>query len=1170
MDLIKSSTDPTYLRSIRDGLISGTLHIDKAAPLPFGLSGIYEESLPASNHPAERQRFLEFFGVWALLKKEVSAEFVATILEGWTELKVLDEITRNSKWFNVLAGGRYALYHERLRSFLQQRISENQFSAMNDAIIVACRQALEEKKGDDWEFYALEHLSSHLLLPAMETGHCLDLKTLAYDTSHWNRQIEISKDFEWSRRMLGDMMLWASKYDDEEVIECALNQVDLHHLEQNDAPRIVELVKQNDIKTALHRIEAFGGNDQKGLQRKFLLYMLCLMELTLLESKDLPHRKDAIEKLLKHLDENLPEDHSVLNWNNFFASYVMFMMACVWAELELDYLMVYKRTDIWDTGWLNAKGLYSELQLEVIKECALGINDEFNKSKALSVVSIELANQGKVVEALACARAINPEFDTSTALKRLSIELAKKGEVTEALTCVHDISDESDKNRALQAISSELAKQGKIEESFECARAITDEFDKGNAVKCISIELAKQGKIAESLARTRGISDKRLVSIALKEISSVQVKLELVKEAEAVRHEAVECARAINDDFWKSMVLKAIQVEFAKHGNAEEATSLMQEALACIRRIGSEKEKNHALKDISIELARQGQTEEALDCARSIREVSEKNHALKNISTELAKLGLIEEALACVLNISYDLEKSRAFINISTELTSLGQMEEAALIMQKAIECALYIKDDFFQSTILLEISTELAKEGKTEDAIQCTLIISDEIFKSMALKDISTELAKKGQVGEAASVMHQALACSHDFSGESRDRLLMNLTEELAKQGNKETAETCAKAISNKRFKSLAQKEISAQLAKHSKFEEAMEFTSGKMDAVGRKNINLIELAKQGKLKEAIELARGIKYEKDKSMVLKDISTELAKQGRFDEALECACIIPDDSEKRHLRPSLDDGAAWQEIDLEVKSSALKEISTEMAKQGRLEEALACARMIKTEDKKNHALEEISTELAKQDRFEDSLACALDISNDSDRSMALKEISIELFKLKRVDDSELVMNEAFKCARGISSDSDKSDALKGISTELAKQGNWSKAEQIGLEIPYISTRYICWQTIARDACKNQGWQKALSQAHQFRNPESCRYYRSYLAQMMNLGECHSRLLLNALPNYQEDVESKEIILYKHALNQMFFANAREEKINRFKRTLNIQWAIDIIKTLYDN
>jgi hypothetical protein len=317
-------TDPTYLRTIHDGLLSGAIHKDNASTLPIGLIGIYEEALPPASNVNERKKFLEFFAVWALLKKEVSAAFVVPVLKGWTEEQVLDYISKYSKWFNSPMSGKYVLYHERLRSFSIQKISQRHFDKCNESIIQNCQAALQAKSGDEWERYALEHLSTHLLIQAMKSGHAKALKALVYRTAHWNRQVEISKGFEWSKRMLNDMMLWASKFDKDEVIECLLNKVDLHHLEQNDAIRIVELVEQNDVETALLRIEAFGGNDEEGLQRKFILYMLCFMELTLLDSKDKPFRKEAIEKLLKHLDGNLPVDHSVLNWNDFFPSYLMF------------------------------------------------------------------------------------------------------------------------------------------------------------------------------------------------------------------------------------------------------------------------------------------------------------------------------------------------------------------------------------------------------------------------------------------------------------------------------------------------------------------------------------------------------------------------------------------------------------------------------------------------------------------------------------------------------------------------------------------------------------------------------------------------------------------------------------------------------------------------------
>ena len=61
----------------------------------------------------------------------------------------------------------------------------------------------------------------------LNKAHADALKKYAYDQKFWERQVKASKGFEWSKKMLGEMMSWASKFDDEEVIECALNKVDL-------------------------------------------------------------------------------------------------------------------------------------------------------------------------------------------------------------------------------------------------------------------------------------------------------------------------------------------------------------------------------------------------------------------------------------------------------------------------------------------------------------------------------------------------------------------------------------------------------------------------------------------------------------------------------------------------------------------------------------------------------------------------------------------------------------------------------------------------------------------------------------------------------------------------------------------------------------------------------
>jgi hypothetical protein len=42
-----------------------------------------------------------------------------------------------------------------------------------------------------------------------------------------------------------------------------------------------------------------------------------------------------------------------------------------------------------------------------------------------------------------------------------------------------------------------------------------------------------------------------------------------------------------------------------------------------------------------------------------------------------------------------------------------------------------------------------------------------------------------------------------------------------------------------------------------------------------------------------------------------------------------------------------------------------------------------------------------------------------------------------------------------------------------------------------------------------------------------------------------------------------DLESINKLLQHHALHEVFFNDVSPEKIERFNRTLNIQWALDI-------
>ena len=155
-------TDPTYLRTIHDGLLLGTIHKVNASNLPIGLIGIYEEALPPASNVNERKKFLEFFAVWALLKKEVSAAFVVPLLKGWTEEHVLDYISKYSKWFNSPVSGKYVLYHERVRAFILSKINNSILDLINTRLISNLYNSLVKTDKSEFEIYALEYFCEHI------------------------------------------------------------------------------------------------------------------------------------------------------------------------------------------------------------------------------------------------------------------------------------------------------------------------------------------------------------------------------------------------------------------------------------------------------------------------------------------------------------------------------------------------------------------------------------------------------------------------------------------------------------------------------------------------------------------------------------------------------------------------------------------------------------------------------------------------------------------------------------------------------------------------------------------------------------------------------------------------------------------------------------------------
>ena len=1216
----RSQGNPLYLKLLCDAIENGSIELNDIHALPEKIDDYYKAILARyAADTLDGDALLAGLYTFAAARDYLTLAHIkfinklgdATVHRIGSTLK--EVLYENPLTETVLD---YQLFHESFREYLVKE-KAREVSDAAERIIDFC-STWQDHEGN-WELrYCLQHYAAHVAVSNRQVRKT-ELFALLSKTAYVETQKKILKQFDATKQFYQICLLTASEFNQTvKQLDAALCLIDLKYEEANDAPKVMALATSgnpDDLELALKRIESFGGADIEGVRRKFILYMLCLMELTLLGNKDAPFRKDTIDKLLKHLDEQIPVDNSIINWNEFFPSYTMFLMACEWAELGLNYLIIYKRTEDFDNEWVKQMGPYTDLQFDVWFKCVQVITEEYFKNSALMDISIELVKQGKIEQSIDCALEISRDIDKKittdlkvlmdkiAALNKISNELAKHGKISEAafimgqsLEIAQSISFEFPKMMALNSISSELANQGKIkeaaffiEQSIESCLSISNETMKSRALKNISSNLAIQGKFEQAHEFARGIGSESYKNSALEDIS-----IELAKLGKF--DESIECARGISSDNNKSSALKDISSELAKQGKMEQAIEIAST-------IFDDNYKSMALMDISIELVKQGNIEQAIEIAISIFDDVYKYRALENISIELAKQGKFEQAIKIVITKISERSKYSALMNISIELAKQGNIEQA-------LEFARGKGSVGDNTNALKIISIELAKQGKMEQALECARNISTDDLnidrgyyttrKARVLNSISNELAKHGKIVEAASFMGQSLECAKGIGSESyKNSALEDISIELVKRGNIEQAIEIAITIFDEVYKYRALENISNKLAKQGKFEQAIEIVLTIFDKEymysAQKNIS-IEFAKQVKMEKALELARGIGDVSEKSSALKIISIEIAKQGKIKEAtfvmnqaIEFASKISNEI---------------------LRNRATKNISNKLAKQGMYEQAIECARSISNNIQKFGALMDIYNELAKQDKIEiaafvieqatfvieQAIESALGIGDDINKSYALFEISSELAKQGKMDEAtffiekaiehaqisfdewqksynlrkitfELIkqgkIERAIECARSISNDDDKSFATMDISKELFKNGNWGFAEKTGLEITQINKRQYCWKSIAGVNYEEVGWQKSLQQVTCFKTDEARMFYLKGWVEAVDLYEVNSDCVKEALSIIANDSESIETLLQKHALHEVFLSNTNTEKINQLNHSLNIQWMLDI-------
>ncbi len=645
-----SKLEPTYLRYIYDSLIEGSIHPENAAELPDGLIGLYEDAFNERNAVFERQKLLKRFAIWALLKKEVSAAFVAEVLSE-PEADILNFISTYSAWFNSPESGKYQLYHERLKLYLLQKLSEEEIHGLHEKFISRLEHAIKEQKADEFEWYGLEFLAGHLSVAAMLNGDGEKLVYLSYSKVHWKRQIKMSKGYSWTKNGLKLVMKWASKFNDDEVVECGLQTVTLLNEEQNSVPEIVELVAQGEIDLALMRISDFGGNDKEDLQRKFILYMLCLLELTFGETKNESFKKEGICKFINRLEDDI--SCGSIDWHYVFPASIVLKMSCEWSLLNIATDFIFSNyKNILIPNDLNGISLDSESKISRITEILISSFDDS--------VDLLIRFSRNLFE--------KSNYESSISVIQIAIELTQS------------LNDDFDyRSRNFSEIACHLFNIGQYQIGDNIlVNEVKLSLKKANASFNIA-EILKKKKNTELSTYYFNLSKQLIES----DISDEAIQL-LIKIAISNDDFSVEESELFKISSWNEECLSNVITHLLNNCYEKEATQLLNK----IKKNGNSTQlKTYCLNALKISTyffergeygASKHLIQSILNCARSIPDPSDKIQTFDNLVNEFAIQNDFQNAEQILFELlNYDLQN---ILNNKNQFTFISHFSTQAIV----------------------------------------------------------------------------------------------------------------------------------------------------------------------------------------------------------------------------------------------------------------------------------------------------------------------------------------------------------------------------------------------------------------------------------------------------------------------------------------------------------
>lgn len=283
--------EPTYLRYVYDGLSKGTISSKNPTSLPSGFIGLFEDEFPSSMSLLERMTVLNRLATWALFKDPVSIEMFADVRNEHPD-NTTALVDSYSKWFNSPEPGKYVLYHDRLRTYLLQKLSDYEVQDLNEKLINYLENALKTEGLKEAQTYALEHLSTHMAVESQMGKNYERLHDYVNQEELWKRQINTSNEYKWSKKCLQYSIKESSRrHKEENSILACVNLVSINRLEQKDFEQIISFYNDDEFDIVLNRLESLD------IDNRILIITNILYRLTHNDLQKLEFNKVFTEKL---------------------------------------------------------------------------------------------------------------------------------------------------------------------------------------------------------------------------------------------------------------------------------------------------------------------------------------------------------------------------------------------------------------------------------------------------------------------------------------------------------------------------------------------------------------------------------------------------------------------------------------------------------------------------------------------------------------------------------------------------------------------------------------------------------------------------------------------------------------------------------------------------------